>query len=130
MKRLYRSRTDRWIAGVCGGLAAYLDVDVSAVRLAFVLLAFWNGLGVVLYLLLVLLVPDEPVPEVVTGVVPPAEDEPQRRARTLGALLVLAGAYLLAQQTPLFAVLFRQSWAGAVLVVGGLLVLLFWPRRR
>jgi phage shock protein PspC (stress-responsive transcriptional regulator) len=128
MRRLYRSRTDRWIAGVCGGLAAYLDVDVSAVRLAFVLLAFWNGLGVILYLVLLVLLPDEPVPEVVTGV-PPAEDEPQRRARILGALLVVVGAYLLAQQTPVFTVLFRQPWAGAVLVVGGLLVLLFWPRR-
>jgi phage shock protein C len=129
MRRLYRSRTDRWIAGVCGGLAAYLDVDVSAVRLAFVLLAFWNGLGVILYLVLLVLLPDEPVPEVVTGVPPPAEDEPQRRARILGALLVVVGAYLLAQQTPVFTVLFRQPWAGAVLVVGGLLVLLFWPRR-
>ena len=37
MKKLYRSRTDVMIAGVCGGLAKYLDIDPTAVRLVFVL---------------------------------------------------------------------------------------------
>src|SRR2546428_11579343 len=83
-KRLYRSRTERWIAGVCGGLSDYFNVDVIAPRVAFVLLALWNGVGLVLYLLLVILLPDEPLTEVVTepGLPPvPDEREPQRRAR-------------------------------------------------
>lgn len=133
-KRLYRSRTERWIAGVCGGLSDYFNVDVSALRVAFALLALWNGFGLLLYLLLVIIVPDEPAPEVVTepGLPPPvpSEDDGQGRARTLGAILVIGGAYLLAQEAQLFEVLLHQPWVGAVLIIGGLVVLLLRPKRK
>ena len=132
-KRLYRSRTERWIAGVCGGLSDYFNVDVMALRVAFALLALWNGFGVVVYLLLVILLPEEPLTEVVTepGLPPPLdEDEPQRRARLLGSMLVLGGAYLLIQQTRLFETLRHQPWIGAVLIVGGLIMLVLRPRRK
>lgn len=132
-KRLYRSRTERWIAGVCGGLSDYFNVDVLALRVAFALLALWNGFGVVLYLLLVILLPEGPLTEVVTepGLPPPPEeDEPQRRARVLGSILVLGGAYLLIQQTRLFETLRHQPWIGALLIVGGLIVLVLRPRRK
>ena len=57
---LKRSRKDRKILGVCGGLAAYLEIDPSIVRVAFVILSFWPfGLGVLAYGLLFLLVPEE-----------------------------------------------------------------------
>lgn len=62
---LRRSRADRWIGGVCGGLAELSGIAAWAWRLAFVLLAFCGGAGVVLYLLMWLLVPDEPVPPLV-----------------------------------------------------------------
>ena len=65
--RLYRSRTERWIAGVCGGLSTYLDVDVSVLRLAFALLTFWHGFGLLLYLLIVVIVPEEPLREVASA---------------------------------------------------------------
>lgn len=57
MGRLYRSDTDRLMAGVCGGLGEYFDVDPLWIRLAFVLLVFANGLGVVAYLALWLFMP-------------------------------------------------------------------------
>jgi phage shock protein C len=44
-KRLYRSRTDRVIWGVCGGLAKYFDIDPTIVRVIAVLLIFANGWG-------------------------------------------------------------------------------------
>lgn len=57
---LRRSRTDRKIVGVCGGLATHLDVDVTLVRIAAVLLAvFGHLIGVVLYLALWLVMPEE-----------------------------------------------------------------------
>lgn len=59
-KRLYRSRTDRQFAGVCGGLAQYLGVDATIIRIAFVVLALAGGPGLLLYLILALVVPDEP----------------------------------------------------------------------
>jgi phage shock protein PspC (stress-responsive transcriptional regulator) len=51
MKRLYRSETDRQIAGVCGGLAEYLGIDVLYVRPAFLLGTVLGGPGVALYCL-------------------------------------------------------------------------------
>lgn len=59
-KRLYRSRTDRQVAGVCGGLAVYLGLDVSIVRIAFIVLALLGGPGLLLYIILALVVPEEP----------------------------------------------------------------------
>ncbi len=55
--RLTRSRTDKFIAGVCGGLSAYFNVDPVIVRLIFVLATFVNGAGIPIYLLLWLIVP-------------------------------------------------------------------------
>ena len=61
-KRLYRSRDDRMIGGVCAGLGEYLGVDPTVVRLLFVLGAFF-GMGSVLlvYLVLLLIIPEEPI---------------------------------------------------------------------
>src|SRR5262249_38621955 len=56
---LARSRTDRKIAGVAGGLAAYLGIDPLWVRIGFVLISIPGGLGVLLYLLGWVLIPEE-----------------------------------------------------------------------
>ena len=61
--RLTRSRTDRMIAGVCGGFAAYSGIDANIVRLVMVLLAVMGGSGVVLYLVAWVIVPAEDVEE-------------------------------------------------------------------
>jgi phage shock protein PspC (stress-responsive transcriptional regulator) len=60
-KRLYRSRDDRMIAGVCGGLGEYFDIDPTLVRLIFVFGAFITGSGLFwAYLIMMLIVPEEP----------------------------------------------------------------------
>jgi phage shock protein C len=58
-KRLLRSRNDRVIAGVASGLAATFNIDPILVRLGFVALALFNGFGIVIYLAMWLLVPNE-----------------------------------------------------------------------
>ena len=58
-RRLYRSRTDRKLAGVCGGLAQYFNTDVTLLRVLFVVLALLGGPGLVIYLLMWILVPEE-----------------------------------------------------------------------
>jgi phage shock protein C len=58
-KRIRRSRNERMIAGVAGGLAAYFNLDPLLVRLGFALLALMNGVGIMLYLILWLLLPNE-----------------------------------------------------------------------
>ena len=59
-KRLYRSVSDRQIAGVCGGIGDYLGVDSTVVRLIFVLLAITGGPGLLLYIILALVIPEQP----------------------------------------------------------------------
>jgi len=56
------SRTERKIAGVCGGLGEWLDVDPVFLRVAFVLLALVGGLGIAAYILLWLFLPRAPAP--------------------------------------------------------------------
>jgi len=60
VKRLYRSRTDRWFAGVCGGLGHYFGIDPTVVRALFVLFGLVVGGGILAYLLLWLIIPLEP----------------------------------------------------------------------
>jgi phage shock protein C len=59
-KRLYRSRQDHMIAGVCGGLGEYFGIDPTLVRLLFVFAALFAGPGILAYLILMLVVPEEP----------------------------------------------------------------------
>ncbi len=60
MKRLYRNNSDVMIAGVCSGLGKYLDVDPTAIRLAFVLLLFVGFGGLWIYLVLWIIMPLDP----------------------------------------------------------------------
>ena len=57
-RKLYRSRNQRMIAGVCGGLADYFNVDAMLVRVLFLLLAVFGGTGLVIYLVMWIIVPD------------------------------------------------------------------------
>ncbi|MEJ2411557.1 MAG: PspC domain-containing protein [Anaerolineales bacterium] len=57
--RLYRSKSDRMIGGVCGGLGTFLNIDPIFIRLLFVLLLFGSDFGLILYILLWILIPEE-----------------------------------------------------------------------
>jgi phage shock protein C len=61
-KKLYRSRTDRMVGGVCGGLGKYLSLDATLLRLIAVLLLVLTGVipGVIAYLIIMVIVPVEP----------------------------------------------------------------------
>lgn len=59
-KRLYRSTKDRSVAGVCGGIADYLGVDPTLVRILWVLFAMAGGPGLILYIIMAVVVPEEP----------------------------------------------------------------------
>lgn len=57
--RLYRSTTDKVIGGVCGGLGTYLNLDPVVVRILFVLLAVFGGSGVLVYIILWIVIPEQ-----------------------------------------------------------------------
>lgn len=58
--RLYRSRDDRVLFGVCGGVADWLDLDPSLVRIVYALLFITGGIGLLLYIIMAIVVPEEP----------------------------------------------------------------------
>jgi phage shock protein C len=59
-KQLYRSRTNRKIAGVCGGLGEYMNLDPTIIRLIWVLLILCAGTGLLAYLIAALIIPENP----------------------------------------------------------------------
>src|SRR4030067_1168282 len=103
-KRVYRSRKETMIAGVCGGLGEYLDIDPVIVRIIFVLLAFAGGAGVIGYIIAWIIIPEAPVgaasTESSTPVAPatPEDNEAakrEKRALFAGFILIALGMVFL-----------------------------------
>lgn len=59
-KRLYRSKNDKIIGGVCAGIAKYFDVDPTLIRLVAILLVIFGGTGLLAYLIAWIIIPLEP----------------------------------------------------------------------
>jgi len=122
-ERLYRSRGDRMLFGVAGGLARYLKVDSSIVRIVWVLLFFAAGAGILLYVVAAFLIPEEPV-----GEGPGADRSPNERPDTggggilIGLILLLVGGWLLLERF-LPALEGRVVWPAILVIVGLVLVL-------
>ena len=58
-KKLYRSRNDKKLCGVCGGLADYFGLDVNIIRVAAIGSVFFGGLGLVAYIAAAFLIPEQ-----------------------------------------------------------------------
>ena len=59
-KKLYKSNTDKKICGVCGGLAEYLNMDATIIRLILILAVLFAGCGLLAYIIAALVIPDKP----------------------------------------------------------------------
>ena len=137
--RLERSRTNRVISGVCGGIAEYLDVDATFVRVVMVILAFPFGIGVLLYFLLLFLMPNpgeaapfvRPAEATASGdpgatapvapvVRPPADPaELERRRNGLGILLVAVGVLFMLGNLGWFRFLeWKDVWPLVLIAIG------------
>ena len=75
-RKLYRSRSKRILAGVCGGLGEYFNVDATLIRVLFVVLAVFGGAGLILYLAMWIIVPDASKASPPTGGPGPAAGGP------------------------------------------------------
>jgi phage shock protein C len=79
-KKLYRSNSDRMIAGVCGGLGQHFDIDSTLLRIGFVVLFLLGGHGLLIYLIMALIVPLEPQPsQSVINVSTPPNNPPENQ---------------------------------------------------
>jgi phage shock protein C len=87
-KRLYRSRKNRVLAGVCGGLGEYLNIDPVVVRLTWVAISLVWGFGIILYIIAALIIPEEPL----TATPPPTSTNSSKSlAIILGIIALVAG---------------------------------------
>jgi len=138
-RRLYRSRDNRMLGGVAGGLASYLDVDSALVRLAFVALFFAAGAGFLAYIIAWIVLPEEPqgltaAAASLAASAPAAEPTSAGRSSTgsrgarlvVGAVLVAVGVFLLFDWA--LPALSNYIWPGAIIVLG--LGLLAYGARR
>jgi phage shock protein C len=122
-RRLTKSRTDRMIDGVCGGVAAYFRIDPTLVRVSWVLLTLLGGSGFLLYIAAMILMPKENLPGVPE---PQATPAPKNSARTntqfWGVLLVGVGLFWLSGNLGMH---FWHEWWGLSLgaVIPVLLIL-------
>lgn len=141
-KKLMRSRTDSKLAGVCGGLADYLNIDVVVIRALWVISAFFGGPSLGVYILCAIIIPKEPLRKEKEEPVPNLfdednyyereedlesdqyEEDEERKQISLGYLglgLIGLGAFLgFKALFPSFD--YRFLWP-AILIVGGLLIL-------
>lgn len=123
MSGLTRSSHDKVVAGVCAGIARWLGVDTLVVRIAFVVLAFSGGAGVVAYALLWALVPDDRGARAIDAVHGKLPADRGRTQRALAVLLLVVGGLLLARESGLW-VGDKLVWPFVLAAVG---LGLAWP---
>jgi phage shock protein C len=119
--RLLRRRLDnRVIAGVCSGLADYFAIDPILVRLAFVVITFAGGAGVLAYIILWIVMTPAPVG---TAAAPVSAGVTGQRPFWLGAFLVVMGILFLIGNTGIFSWLNWSLFWPLILVALGVLIL-------
>jgi phage shock protein C len=121
-RRFYRSKSERMFSGVCGGIGDYLNIDSNLVRLLFVILTFTGGIGVVLYIAALILVPENPEQEF-------QKTKKYNNAFVFGILLVVIGVFLLFKELEIFHdfrffnISFSMLWGLLLVVLGAFLLL-------
>jgi phage shock protein C len=109
VRRLTKSRTDRMIDGVCGGVAAYFNLDPTLVRIAWVLLTILGGSGILLYIAAMILLPKDPAPPPSQTAGAPPAGASRSNTTFWGVLLVIVGLFWLAGNLGLH---FWHNWWG------------------
>ena len=127
-KRLYRSRKEKMIGGVCGGLAEYFDIDPVFVRILFVVAVFAGGSGILAYIICWIIIPEQPYSIPVTPTAPSSQPDPtqptpvaepsnHRGSMSAGVILIIIGGLFLANNfLPYFH--FREFWPIIVILLG------------
>lgn len=124
-KRLYKSRKDKMIDGVCGGIAEYFDIDPVIVRLIWALSIFAGGAGILAYIVAMIVIPKKPLAEEGdTEYISPTEDSEEKsdKSKTFLAigLIIVGGVLVLSTWAPfVFGGNFWKITLGIILIGGG-----------
>lgn len=128
-KKLYRSRHEKILFGVCGGLSELLHLDPTLVRIITVLVGFSHFLGIVLYLVLALILPEDPRPAVMDTPIENAlnismeEDHGKKEHVFLGWIIIGIGfLFLLEQLGWLSRIHWNLIWPFVLIIIGACLL--------
>jgi phage shock protein C len=126
-KKLYRSSKDRMIGGIAAGLAEYFNIDPTLVRVLFVVTLFLGGTGVLAYIILWIIVPEEPIKFPNTGTANESTETSESSAKQENQFNANAYYASLDRQREK-----RKTVAGIILLVLGMIFLAdnFLPRIR
>ncbi|MCD6546497.1 MAG: PspC domain-containing protein [Thermotogae bacterium] len=142
IKKLYRSRRDKVIGGVCGGLGEYLGVDPVLLRIIFLASIFLGGAGLILYIIAWIIIPNEPLQNVnetenfdvvegeeVSNKTKEIENKLDGRLILAGILIIVGVLLLLANAFPLifsWAFSFKTVFGVLLVIIGGILMINFF----
>lgn len=140
-KKLYKSKSDSILGGVCGGVAEYLEVDSTVIRLIWLLVFLLGGAGLLLYIIAWIIMPTEPeepsdIKEETAYDAAPEKKEKEKETgygywseggRNLGIILIILGGVILFRQLAPFQV--PWSYVGPLLLVLGGLYLIISSRK-
>lgn len=137
-KTLNRSKTDRFVAGVCGGLGKYFEIDSLIFRLIFILLTIFAGSGVIIYIIFWILMPEDgekrpndigesikegasrmadEIKEKTKGV---DKNDRDKKSKLIGGLIILTIGliFLFENIMPQYGINFSKLWPLIVVVIG------------
>jgi phage shock protein C len=124
-KKLYRSKKNRIIGGVCGGLAEYFKIDPLIIRLIFVALTFADGVAIIIYIILMIAVPEEPAGA--AEVIDKNENRPSSwladKKNIFAFILILIGVVLLLKQLLPMTWLNGHIFWSAIIILAGLFLI-------
>jgi phage shock protein C len=145
MKKLYRSRKNRMLGGVCGGIAEYFNIDPVIIRLITVALFFAGGSALLAYIIALIIIPSEPFETAVkeNKETAPASAAAQAQAPQrsndsvpliLGVLLIFMGAIFLMHNLPIFSPFYGWThhfirhffWPSLLIVFGIFIIVRGW----
>lgn len=119
MERLHKSRDDRIVFGVCGGLARYFNIDPTIVRLIFIIGAFMKGVTVLIYIILAVITPEEG--RKAEMIKPFGEAKREERKKLLAFGLIAVGTLFIVNE---FVYWFTEKFFAIILILIGVAILL------
>jgi len=125
MKKLYRSRKQQLLGGVCAGIANYFNIDVTLVRLIWVVVGLIGGSGLLAYIIAWIIIPLEPEEDII-DVTP--NNEQSLNSRALGWIIIVIGIILLLRRFEFFLIINRYIIPILLIVLG--LFFIFGERGR
>ena len=125
MKKLYRSRKQQLLGGVCAGIANYFNIDVTLVRLIWVVVGLIGGSGLLAYIIAWIIIPLEPEEDII-DVTP--NNEQSLNSRALGCIIIVIGIILLLRRFEFFLIINRYIIPILLIVLG--LFFIFGERGR